>query len=171
MTDCVQIVNFDGALLKRGFWLYIWEITPLNGERLHYVGRTGDSSSQNAQSPFNRMSQHLGSNKRGNVLRRRLKALGIDSEKCTFQLVAYGPILEEASSQDRHRTCRDHVAALEKALAEAILAAGYNVMNPVSCRTQLDDKAFALVRAAFEEHFTELKPNSAIEMLPTLEHQ
>ena len=38
------------------------------------MGRTGDSSSSNAQSPFNRMDQHLGFNKRSNVLRRRLKA-------------------------------------------------------------------------------------------------
>ena len=44
--------------LERGFWLYVWVIDGA-GDTLHYVGRTGDSSSSNAQSPFNRMGQHL----------------------------------------------------------------------------------------------------------------
>ncbi len=50
-------MKFDGALLERGFWLYVWEIT---GDSSHhvYVGRTGDSSSPHAQSPFKRIGQH-----------------------------------------------------------------------------------------------------------------
>ena len=43
-------VTLDGAMLRRGFWLYVWEITTPNGEKVLYVGRTGDSSSPNAQS-------------------------------------------------------------------------------------------------------------------------
>ena len=157
MTASAQVVGFEGALLKRGFWLYVWEIRTSQDVLVHYVGRTGDSSSSNAQSPFNRMGQHLGSNSKSNVLRRRMKALGIEPESCTFRLVAYGPIVKEASSREGHRTSRDHVGAMEKALAEAMEAAGYHVMNTVSCRTKLDSEAFVSVCAEFRMHFPQLK--------------
>lgn len=39
-------VTLDGAMLRRGFWLYVWEITTPNGDKVLYVGRTGDSSSE-----------------------------------------------------------------------------------------------------------------------------
>src|SRR5882762_11773349 len=82
-------LNFHGEILGRGFWLYVWDITTPEKRHLQYVGPTGDSSSNNAQSPFNRMGQHLGFNKNSNVLRRRLKSKGIDANKCDFRLVAY----------------------------------------------------------------------------------
>jgi hypothetical protein len=53
-------VYFEGGFLKRGFWLYVWEVTTPRRGRYYYVGRTGDSSSLKAQSPFIRMGQHLG---------------------------------------------------------------------------------------------------------------
>src|SRR5882762_5836195 len=102
MNLTTQELKFSGALLERGFWLYVWEITTVAKTHLYYVGRTGDSSSHNAQSPFNRMSQHLGFNKRSNVLRRRMEILGIEPETCIFRLVAHGPILEECSSHESH---------------------------------------------------------------------
>ena len=51
-------MTFDGHLLNRGFWLYVWRI---QGPVSHhvYVGRTGDSSSAHASSPFKRIGQHL----------------------------------------------------------------------------------------------------------------
>lgn len=149
-------LNFHGELLDRGFWLYVWEITTPTQALSYYVGRTGDSSSSNAQSPFNRMGQHLGFNARSNVLRRHLKAKGIDPNKCTFRLVAHGPILEEAKTQQAHLERRDRVASLEKALAQALSAVGYEVMNKIHCRKELDPKAFAVVRAAFAKHFKKL---------------
>ena len=148
-------VTFGGRVLQRGFWLYVWEISVRNSVFL-YVGRTGDSSSPNAQSPFNRMSQHLSFNERSNVLRRRLRALSVDPERCAFRLVAHGPILKEASASEDHRRPRDITAALEKALAVALSEAGYNVINTVHCRTPLDDKLFANVRSAFADEFPKL---------------
>lgn len=56
----VHEIRFEGGILQRGFWLYVWKVTPADQAPLYYVGRTGDSSSTNAQSPFNRMGQHLG---------------------------------------------------------------------------------------------------------------
>jgi hypothetical protein len=53
-------VSLGGGFLVRGFWIYVWEVRDPEGSVMLYVGRTGDSSSPNAQSPFNRMGQHLG---------------------------------------------------------------------------------------------------------------
>ena len=53
-------VTLDGAILRRGFWLYVWEITTPDGRKVLYVGRTGDKSSPFAQSLFNRLGQNLG---------------------------------------------------------------------------------------------------------------
>ena len=55
-------LEFDGAILVRGFRLYIWEIFVADGPTLHYVGKTGDKSSGASQSPFDRLSKHLGNN-------------------------------------------------------------------------------------------------------------
>ena len=81
MTDLLSL-SFSGALLQRGFWLYVWEVTAEDGRRVLYVGRTGDSSSANAQSPFNRLSQHLGNNEHANALRRQLEEAGINPVTC-----------------------------------------------------------------------------------------
>jgi hypothetical protein len=148
-------LNFDGGILSRGFWLYIWEITTPTGENLYYVGRTGDSSSINAQSPFNRMGQHLGFNANSNVLRKRLTSAvhNLDLEKCRFRLVAHGPLLAEEQSLDAHRRSVNIVAALEKALSDAMKSSGYNVINDVPCRKTLDLVLFDKVRDHFRKYF------------------
>ena len=51
-------MGFEGEVLQRGFWLYVWKIA-YDQETYLYIGRTGDSSSPNASSPFNRIGQHL----------------------------------------------------------------------------------------------------------------
>ena len=165
MDSATHQLEFSGLLLDRGFWLYVWDITTAGTTHLYYVGRTGDSSSNNAQSPFDRMSRHLGFNKNNNVLRRRLQNNGIDANKCDFRLVAYGPILKEAKTLEQHQECRDRIAAMEKALANAMAEAGYMVINQVHCRTQLDVEAFEAVRTAFATHFKKLPQRSEAETL------
>lgn len=147
---------FDGSFLRRGFWLYVWEATTPTNEKLLYVGRTGDSSSANAQSPFNRMGQHLGVQPNSSMLRKHLGVREIDPESCKFRLVAHGPILDEAENLDAHRERRDRVASVEKALADAMTAAGYDVMNTVHCHRALDKGMWANVRAAFAAEFPAL---------------
>src|SRR5260370_21780162 len=153
MKATTHELKFHGEILGRGFWLYVWEITTPKQALLYYVGRTGDSSSPNAQSPFNRMGQHLGFNTKSNVLRRSLKSKNIDPERCVFRLVAHGPILPEAANQQAHTRSRDCVAAIEKALSLALVEAGYEVMNIVHCRPTFDPAAFAFVRARCAAHF------------------
>ena len=52
---------------------------------------------------------------------------------------------------------RDIVAALEKAVAEALKEAGYEVMNTVRCRKPLNAELFASVLSAFAGHFPALR--------------
>jgi hypothetical protein len=146
-------LHFNGELLQRGFWLYVWEIQTPKKLLFYYVGRTGDSSSINAQSPFNRMGQHLGFKKENNVLRRHLERKSIDPETCLFRLIAHGPILKEAKTKDEHQKRLDGVAAMEKALADEMSTVGYNVINTVNCRKKLNVTMFSPVRAAFALHF------------------
>lgn len=157
MKPNIYKLEFDGAILSRGFWLYVWEITIPDGEKIYYIGRTGDSSSAHAQSTFNRMGQHLGFNVKSNVLRRHLERKNISLEKCKFCMFSHGPILLEAQSQDDHRKSRDIVSAMGKALSDIMQAAGYSVMNAVACRKPLDIKLFEDVRSAFTVHFPKLQ--------------
>jgi hypothetical protein len=144
-------------MLARGFWLYVWEVTAEDGCTVLYVGRTGDSSSTNAQSPFNRLSQHLGTNKHANALRRQLLKASIDPNACrSFEMVAYGPIFPEAASKAEHEPSRNLIAAMEKALRDALHTAGYKVLNNVNCRQELHDRHWQKVLAAFSERFTQL---------------
>jgi hypothetical protein len=123
-------MSFDGALLGRGFWLYVWRIT--NGKRrVLYVGRTGDNASPHASSPFKRIGQHLDTrpNARSNALARQLKEAALEPERCTFEMVAVGPLFPEQEDMERHRPFRDQAGALERALAEYLREAGHVVIG------------------------------------------
>lgn len=151
-------LQFEGGILRRGFWLYVWEVTPPGAEPLYYVGRTGDSSSTNAQSPFNRMGQHLGFAKNANMLRRHLTSNGVDPDGCRFRLVAYGPVEAEslAEGREEHDRRRDIVAAMERTLAQEMAGAGYKVMNKVASRKELLQGRFDVARVAFATAFPHL---------------
>ena len=85
----MQQVRFEGALLERGFWLYVWRVRQESREVL-YVGRTGDSSSRFAASPFSRLSQHLDIRPKAsaNMLFRNLIRRGFDPLGCSHSLFA-----------------------------------------------------------------------------------
>jgi hypothetical protein len=128
----LQLYNmrFDGPLLNRGFWLYVWEIKRPR-TRYVYVGRTGDSSSPRASSPFKRISQHLdaSSNAKGNALGKQLRRAGVNCEECSFEMVAVGPIFREQVDFVAHKPVRDRMAALERAIADKLRQRGYEVLG------------------------------------------
>ena len=108
------------------------------------------------QSPSTRLGQHLGTNKHANALARHLKAKNIEPSECrSLELVAYGPVLEEADDMEQHRPLRAKVAAIEKALCDALSDAGYNVLNTVQCRA-IWMPNWGQVRCAFSERFAGL---------------
>lgn len=146
-------------VLRRGFWLYIWRIKLQKGSEVLYVGRTGDSSSLNAQSPFSRISGHLGPNKRANALRRHLKKCGIEVEDCeALELVTYGPVFPEGGNEAEHHHRRDKTAALERDLRDAMEEAGYRVLNRIRCRKRSDPDELERVLSAFAESFPYREP-------------
>jgi hypothetical protein len=112
-------ITFDGEVLQRGFWLYMVEIRCV-GKKYVYIGRTGDSSSPNAASPFLRIGQHLdfGDNARSNSLAKRLKEQKIDPTRSRFRILALGPFFPEQESFEAHKPYRDQMATLEYEIAE-----------------------------------------------------
>jgi hypothetical protein len=114
----IQEARFHGAILQRGFWLYVWEVTTHEGEVVYYVGRTGDNSSTKAQSPYSRLGQHLGFAKNTNALRKYLEKNGIEPVDSAYRLVALGPLEAEstAATRQEHDERRDRIAAMEKRL-------------------------------------------------------
>jgi len=130
MPPSALVVSFEGQLLQRGFWLYAWKIS--SGDRiLYYVGRTGDSSSSNAASPFNRIGTHLDArpNAKANSLTRRLLEAGLKPAECKFRMAAVGPLHPEQSEFEDHRVIRDRMATLEHEVAKALRARGHSVLG------------------------------------------
>jgi hypothetical protein len=123
-------IKFDGRVLERGFWLYVIDIFTTEGRRL-YVGRTGDSSSCNAGSPFVRIGQHLDcrTNAKGNALGRNLRAAGIKPSACTMEMIAIGPMFPEERTFTAHKGVRDVMAGLEGAVAAALRQRGFTVLG------------------------------------------
>jgi hypothetical protein len=147
-------MEFSGKLLKRGFWLYVWEI---RGDETHhlYVGRTGDSSSPNASSPFRRIGQHLDTrlNAKGNALGKQLKKARIEAEACTFKMTAIGPIFDEQDTMPEHRPLRDKTGALERALAEELRRRGYEILGDHQSRVAVDTVLFDQLMIALKDSF------------------
>jgi hypothetical protein len=147
-------MSFDGEILRRGFWIYVWRITE-GDKAVLYVGRTGDSSSSNASSPFARIGQHLDSRPkaRGNALARQLKHAKIDPLLNKFEMMAVGPIYEEQKSFDDHVPIRDKMAALERGVAEELKRRGYQVVGQHQSKETLDDGLFREVMEFFHDSF------------------
>jgi len=155
-------VDFSGGFLERGFWLYVWEVTPPKGKKLYYVGRTGDSSSPRAASPYQRMGQHLGRMKNQNALRRHLESRGIAPERCRrFRFVTRGPIRSDASGDEaQHDSRLAVVGPLEMALIKAMkVSYGKDVvLNKIDdCGTEPNRRLFERVRNTFAVQFPKLR--------------
>jgi hypothetical protein len=150
-------LQLEGALLRRGFWLYAWKIR--SGERLFvYVGRTGDSSSHFAASPFARVARHLDLKEgaKANSLVHQLRAQGIVLEEADYRLLALGPLAPEAEDMVGHLPLRETVAALESALAGELKARGYNVVGRHWASSPLDEELFKRVLEAIDSDFPRL---------------
>ena len=156
MSASINYLTFEGAMTERGFWLYVWRVTSSDNRELLYVGMTGDTSSPNAASPFKRMGQHLDPKALGNALFQYLKEHNVPSQRCTFELIAYGPVFPEATSMGEHKEPWSKVASVEMALRDALVSVDYKVMNPVNSRQPLDAGLWDEVRTAFSNYFPKL---------------
>ncbi|TXH03235.1 MAG: hypothetical protein E6R07_13105 [Nevskiaceae bacterium] len=143
----VHETEFSGAMLKRGFWLYVWRVTTEEKEAF-YVGRTGDSSSKYAASPFSRLGQHLDirPTATANTLLRNIRAALFDPLQCKFKLISIGPLFPEQSTLKAHRKYRDIVAPLEAALAEHLKLKGHRVLGTHPKSKACDQKLFKKIK-------------------------
>lgn len=57
----------------------------------------------------------------------------------------------------KHLPLRNSVGAMEKALAEDLVTAGYEVLNTVKWKHPYDAETWNRVREAFAEHFPKLR--------------
>lgn len=155
-------MEFSGRLLRRGFWLYIWDIKHDKSRHL-YVGRTGDSSSANASSPFRRIGQHLETkvNAKGNALGRCLKRAGIHAESCIFKMTAVGPLFDEEKTFQAHVIPRDKTAALERALADELRKRGYKILGDHPRAGSFDESLFEEILTLINDTFPPLPGSSA----------
>jgi hypothetical protein len=149
-------VSFSGAILQRGFWLYAWRISE-GDRRFFYVGRTGDSSSQFASSPFSRLSQHLDirPNAKANALLRHVRLQKFDPLQCKFELLAFGPLFPEQETMELHRRFRDQISPLEAALAELLRSRKLNVVGIHGSSHSADPELLAEVERVFSLEFAE----------------
>lgn len=150
----VHRISFNGGLLERGFWLYAWLLK--NGDdKAVYVGRTGDSSSQFAASPFSRLGQHLDvrPSATANMLLRQVRNLDWDPLACEYELVAFGPIFPEQADLEQHRLKRDVIAPLETALATLFRQQGFNVVGNHGKQRDKDPTLWPQVERAFHKAF------------------
>ena len=122
--------KFTGKILERGFWIYLWKIQE-SGKVAWYVGRTGDTPSPNAASPFRRLSQHLDLRHSASaaMLANNIRAEGMTPEKCEFFFLAVGPFFSEQASFESHKPYRDIVALLEAELAHELRERGLQVLG------------------------------------------
>lgn len=148
----VHKITFSGAILERGFWLYVWRIKYINAE-FFYVERTGDSSSRFAASPFSRLSRHLdvSENASANMLLRHVKQRGFDPIRCSFEMFALGPLFPEQPSLEQHRKIRDIVAPLESALALYLRQKGVDVAGSHPTAGEVDKELFLKIQSAVDE--------------------
>jgi len=145
---------FDGQLLRRGFWVYVWRIQSPKGVYV-YVGRTGDSSSRYAASPFTRAGRHLDvrQNAKSNTLTRQILRAGLDPTRCRLRMVAFGPLFPEQGAMKTHRPIRDEVAALERGIADLLKQRRYSVLGTHGRSLSLDARLFARLRALVATEF------------------
>ncbi|MBU1330797.1 MAG: hypothetical protein KJ884_04365 [Gammaproteobacteria bacterium] len=150
----VHRISFHGGLLERGFWLYAW-LLKNGGDKAVYVGRTGDSSSQFAASPFSRLSQHLDvrPSATANMLLRQVRKLGWDPLICEYELVAFGPMFPEQADLEQHRVKRDVIAPLETALATLFREQGFKVVGSHGKQRDTDPALLKQVERAFHKVF------------------
>ena len=162
MSTCLDLpvsrMAFDGHLLSKGFWLYVWKVRS-NDNCAVYVGRTGDNSSPRAQSPFDRIGKHLDPrpNAKSNSLARQLSAAGMEPSECRFEMIAIGPLFEEQRDWDSHVPLRDEMAALEKGLANHLRQKGYNLLGQHNSRHQPDAGFLEVVVGIIDSSFPQVR--------------
>lgn len=119
-------ISIDGALLERGFWLYVWRVKH-NEQTLLYVGHTANGSSH-ASSPCSRLAELLDVRPSAR-LNAYIRAAGFDPVNSAYELLAIGPLFPEQTTIQAHRKFRDIIIPLECALVLHLSSCGHRVIG------------------------------------------
>ena len=140
---------FDGAILRRGYWIYVVQVR-CGRRQFYYVGRTGDSSSANAASLFTRLSNHLNLSPKAkaNALARKLRDRRLDASKARYRVWGLRMDWPEPKSFRSHIPGRNKAAAIEREVAEWLRAKGYSVVGQHDSRTTPDRNLLRRVKAS-----------------------
>ena len=170
---CPQLrrIELEPAILRRGFWLYVFRAC-VGDQVLLYVGRTGDNRPPQAASPYDRFGQHLGiTNTAANGFRNYLAPhLGDDWEANlqSLDFRCWGPIFEPVVSKAKFDAGTDHerqdwaeeharrrkiVGGLERRLAEELDTRGYDVLNTVRDRNEVASELWEQLEQCFLPQF------------------
>lgn len=151
MRAATYSVCLPGHLLRRGFWLYVWEVR-FGKKTVYYVGRTGDSSSRYASSPMSRLGQHLSvqASATANMLIRNLRTNKIDPYRSVFQMFAFGPLFGEQRNLTEHRKYRNIMAPIERDLAIHLKERGLTVLGSHPRKGKADRKLLSRVTRQFD---------------------
>ncbi len=147
-----SVAQFDGSLLRRGFWVYVVEIASMSRKH-YYVGRTGDTSSPFASSLFDRLSAHLNQkpSAKGNSLYKRFLTSLIAPN--VYRVICNGPQFEQQVNMASHRPLRDQMAALESHVAELLRSRRYSVIGAHPRARPADAALLERVLPIIDKHF------------------
>jgi hypothetical protein len=147
----ISRMSFDGAILERGYWVYVILIYHKSGKMHLYIGRTGDQSSQNAGSPFQRVANHLNllPSAPMSAIKRLIKQKGYKPSACQFRLIAKGPLFSERKDE-QHWPIRNKMTALEKSIASHFCSKGYDVLGKHDDNQAKDPELFKKVISSLE---------------------
>jgi len=160
----VARATFDGAILKRGFWLYLVEIVTSRGRHLVYVGRTGDTSSPYAASLFTRMTGHLNDRKsaKANSLLKRIVEQELACQDCSYRFVGIGPVFEQQATMEAHKPLRDQMAGLERAVADHLREKGYALLGDHPKARMVEAELLATTLNLVDQEFS-VPPNKQMQ--------
>ena len=151
-------LQFDGDVLRPGFWIYVWRVRSLRGE-LICVGNTGDPEAVTTLAPFHLMGSDLATHPlMPGALYRCLLNRGIAPTACEYEFIAHGPIYpedgNEAGGEGAHRCHGQQVIAAAETLVIALRAGYYDVESFVQDSDDIPGlELWERIYHAFVPHF------------------
>ena len=154
MTAGTYDINIPVQITQYGYFLYVWRVTTAEGDLILYVGRTGDDVYIVSNPPVVRIGQHLGHGP-GAALTNNLRRRDVNPRECDkLRIVIHGPIFPPPQG-DRvsHNARVAAMAALERALSDALEHNGYEVVGAHPRNWNLCHLCWQGVQKAFGKHF------------------
>lgn len=80
----------------------------------------------------------------------QLQAASVDAFRCSFKMVAVGPIYPEQLDMSAHKVYRDKVASLERGVADHLRVKGLKVLGIHHSKAVGDQEHLAMILAELD---------------------